>query len=515
MIVALSSTAGTAAGAAAPVCATCHPKETARYLKSAMGTSLTPPAPLPAGRITHSGPDAILTTEQRNGRMVHGITEQGLTAEYPIRYQIGGGLMGRTYMVQRGDYLFESPVSWYNSSGWDLSPGYGHGLLIDFDRPMEEQCLFCHAGPTQFVDPDRRRLKNPQLTSITCERCHGESEAHVRHPSAKNILNPAKMGGPVRDSICEQCHLEGANRTLNPGKNWSDFRPGEPAENTFATYILKGGSSASVRAVSQVEQLAQSKCVRATAGKLWCGTCHNPHGEVANRQHEILAICTSCHVTLSAAAHPAGQAECTSCHMPRKPTTDIAHAALTDHRILRRPAGGDKAAEGEPVKVTAWREPPSNVQDRDLGVAEVVIGFAQRLQAVGDDGVRLLEAMPAERRREDFAVVSDFEGFALEEQDFEQAAELGRRAVELAPQSARAAMNLGIVLNKSGDTTEAERELNRAIDLDPSLKQAYMELATLYSSHQRLQEATETVARYLRWNPRDIMFRLQKARLLR
>ena len=36
---------------------------------------------------------------------------------------------------------------------------------------------------------------------------------------------------------------------------------------------------------------------------------------------------------------------------------------------------------------------------------------------------------------------------------------MGRRMVELRPQSAKAAMNLGIVLKRSGDLAEAERQL--------------------------------------------------------
>ncbi len=503
----------------APVCATCHPKETARFAKTAMGNSLIAPAPLPAGRITHGS--SVITIEERGGRMIHALAERGLTAEYPIQYQIGGGLMGRSYMIQRGDYLFESPASWYNSSGWDLSPGYSHTPLIDFDRPMEEQCLFCHAGSAQFSDPDSRRLKNTQLTSITCERCHGDSAAHVRHPSAKNIVNPAKLTGAARDSVCEQCHLEGANRTLNPGRKWTDFHAGERTEETFATYILTGGPSASTPAVSQVEQLAESKCARRSGGKLWCATCHDPHGVAANgvtvnRAREIKAICTSCHATLSAAAHPdgypAGQKECTSCHMPRNPTTDISHAAITDHRILRRPGEAAEVSAG-PAQVNAWREPPTVFRERDRAVAEIVIGFARKLPDIGQDGVHLLQAIPAAVQRQDATIVSDLEGLAMQQQEVQKAVELGKRAKELQPASARVAMNFALVLNKSGDSAGAEHELNRAIELDPSLKQAYMELATLYDTEGKQHDAIETLDRYLKWNPQDIVFRLQRAQV--
>ncbi len=501
-------------------CATCHAKETARYLATAMGKSLIAPAPLPSGRVTDARSGSVITIEQRDGRMIHALSEGGLTAEYPVTYQIGGGLMGRSYMVQTGDYLFESPASWFNRYGWDLSPGYARTAVIDFDRPVDEACLFCHAGTTRFGDSDGRLLKDEMLTSITCERCHGPSEAHLRRPSAKNILNPAKLTGAARDGVCEQCHLEGATRILNPGKHWSDFHAGESAEGTFATYLLVGGDHADTVAVSQVEQLAQSKCVRATGGKLWCGTCHQPHGEVLNRQREIRAICTSCHTTLAAAAHPTGQAagqaavqpECTSCHMPRNSTTDIPHAALTDHRILRRPLlASNNAPESE--KVIPWREPAPAVRDRDLALAEVLIGFSKKVQAVGEDGFRLLGVIPAQEVQQDPAVLSDLEGLSLQQQNLQAALQFGRRAVELEPQSAKAAMNLGIVLKRSGDLKEAEQQLTRAIDLDASLKAAYVELATLYASDGRKSETIDTLDRFLKFNPQDIMFRLQKTRM--
>jgi len=65
-------------------------------------------------------------------------------------------------------------------------------------------------------------------------------------------------------------------------------------------------------------------------------------------------------------------------------------------------------------------------------------------------------------------------------------------------------------LQRSGDTAEAERQLRRAIELDASLKPAYQRLAMLYGSQRRTQEMIDTIDRFLKWNPQDIMFRSQK-----
>src|ERR1700729_2458279 len=119
---------------AVPDCASCHRKEAARFLATPMGTSLVAPNDLPSAKITHEQSHSVLTIDYLHGRMVHGISENGLTAEYPAKYQIGGGLMGSSFLVQIGDYLFESPASWFKSYGWDVSPGYAPDPLIDFDR---------------------------------------------------------------------------------------------------------------------------------------------------------------------------------------------------------------------------------------------------------------------------------------------------------------------------------------------------------------------------------------------
>jgi Flp pilus assembly protein TadD len=494
-----------------PVCAKCHPKETERYLSTPMGNSIGSPGARPAGTIAHQRSHAVITIEQRDGGMAHAIAEGGLNAERPVRYQIGVGMIARGYLVQIGDALFESPATWFNSYGWDVSPSYAGRSLIDFDRPIDESCLFCHAGEARFGDTDGRRLSGMAVTPIRCERCHGASEAHVARPSSSNIVNPVKLTAAARDSVCEQCHLEGAARVLNPGKTWADFHPGEVTERTFATYLPAGNAGAEAVAVSHFEQLAESQCARASGGKLWCGTCHQPHGDSGGRSSQIRAVCVSCHAVLSSAEHPAGQAECTSCHMQRRATTDIAHAAITDHRIRRRPAAESGGSAAQVLKV--WRTPPAEFTDRDLALAELFAGGSKNIATLREDGVARLDALPTAQRNNDPHVLLALAGWDLQRDKIEDALQFARRAADLRPQSANAAMNLGIVLQRSGDAVQAERQFNRAIELDPSLKQAYAELAVLYSAEHRNVDAIATVDRYLKWNPQDILFRMQRARM--
>ncbi len=485
---------------AAPVCAGCHPRETSRFLASPMGNSIAIPEALPPGRVVHQPSGSTITIEQQNGRMAHHLTERGVTAEYPIAYQIGRGVKGRTYIVQVGGYLLESPASWYRGHGWDVSPGYESLQLIDFDRPIANECLFCHAGATKFVDADARRPANGPLTAITCERCHGSSAEHVRHPSAKNIVNPARLSAAARDSICEQCHLEGATRVLNPGKTLQDFQPGQSLEQTVVTYLFKAGSG---HAVTQAEELAESKCARSSGGKLWCGTCHDPHG-----RRQIRSVCASCHPTLSKAAHPAGQTGCVSCHMPARPVTDIAHVAATDHRI-QRPNTKEPSYTGA-EKVTPWRDPAPEIRPRDLALAEIQIAIERQTPELAQAGFERLRTLPQDQLSNDPDALSSLQ-MLLKARDPQRAVAICRRIVELRPLSAAAALSLGLALKDSGNPKEAEEQLRRAIDLDPSLMEAYAQLALLYDAEKRTADAVEAINRFLVWNPRNIQFRIAHA----
>ncbi len=488
---------------AGPVCATCHPLETARFLASPMGRSLSSPEPVPPGRVIHQLSGSELIIEEQNGHMVHRLTEHGLTAAYPIAYQIGQGLKGRTYVVSVGEYLLESPASWYRGHGWDVSPGYESLQLLDFDRPVAAECLFCHAGQATFADPDARRLATQTVTPILCDRCHGPTGDHVRNPSAKNIVNPARLSGTARDSVCEQCHVEGETRVLNPGKTLQDYHPGEVLEQTVVPYVLNTGEVG--RAASQAEELAESQCARLSAGKLWCGSCHHPHGPAVDRQRQVRTVCITCHASLSKAAHPARSAECVSCHMPARPVTNIAHVAATDHRI-HKPDSGDTPRTGA-SKVIAWRQPAPSLQQRDLGIAQIQIAIDRQMPGLAQEGYDALRMLPSSQLGTDADALSTLEMVILNS-DPARAAALGKRVVELRPQCASCALSLGLALKQAGDLPEAEHQLLRAIDLDPSLMQAYAQLALLYDGQKRVDDAAAIVTRFLKWNPRNIQFRL-------
>jgi hypothetical protein len=298
---------------------------------------------------------------------------------------------------------------------------------------------------------------------------------------------------------------------LNPGRSWRDFQPGGNFDQTAAVYVFEH-TGPEFRPVSQIEQLASSKCAVASAGKLWCGSCHKAHGLRIDRGREIRQVCISCHAALSAVAHPKENAECISCHMPRL-ATEYAHVAVTDHRILRRPRTRAEGSDSSSRKLAAWVDPPAEFRQRDMTVADLAVGHRLGLPAVRLDGLKALDTIPNSSRDADSALLSAACEVLLDQGTLQRAVDLCRQAAERAPGSADRAMSLGTALSRSGDFDKAERQLKNAIRLDPSLKHAYVELWTLYDRRNQTRQMSETGDQFLNWNPLNIMFRVLKASL--
>jgi Flp pilus assembly protein TadD len=88
-----------------------------------------------------------------------------------------------------------------------------------------------------------------------------------------------------------------------------------------------------------------------------------------------------------------------------------------------------------------------------------------------------------------------------------------RQAAEKQPRNALHAFYLGLALTKSNDLACAERQLRRAIELDPSRKEPYIALCDIYAKQGRLSDVAAAIDRYLNWNPQSISFRLHRPKI--
>jgi hypothetical protein len=275
--------------------------------------------------------------------------QEVVLAEYPVKYAVGSGRHGRTYLVEAEGFLVESPVTWYASrKAWGMSPGYDQAEHQGFERPIDGTCLACHAGRAQAIGQSLNRMRLTEV-AIGCERCHGPGSLHVdwhtQHKSAAassaidhTIVNPAHLSRELAEAVCQQCHLQGASVVVNRGRKLSDYRPGLPVQDFWEVYGLEVDQRP-MTVTGHVEQLHLSRCYKESA-TLTCTTCHNPHAfpRKDERLAHYQAICLSCHqperckVDKQRLVQESPSNDCVQCHMPRT-GTEVPHVAFAHHRI--------------------------------------------------------------------------------------------------------------------------------------------------------------------------------------
>jgi photosynthetic reaction center cytochrome c subunit len=474
-------------------CMFCHPAEVEGYARSAMAHSLRRTGQEPDGTVTAHG-STITMRSSPTGYWQHW-ENGGDTRDYRVDYVVGSGNHASGYLVDLGGHLFQSPVAFYTvRKSYDLAPGYENVSDPDFTRPVSEECVLCHSGTALHVSGTLNQYRPPIFVAeaITCERCHGPVERHLAEPRAGTIVNPAKLEPAARDSVCEQCHLFGAARVPNPGKKLSDFMPGQRLEDTFTIYrnaVPPGAAAGAFKVISHVEQLALSACARNSGGRLWCGTCHDPHDKPVQAVQYYRARCLTCHTANFPAAHPARDTDCLSCHMPRRNAQDGGHTVFTDHRIQRRPETAQANLPAD-AGIAAWREPPPELQKRNLGIAYIDVGMQRHSSQFIIRGYRALTEVQRQ-----FTKDSDFfkwigEALLVGKQTSDAKFAL-ERALQLDPHSPVTEAGAASPYMQEGDAPRAIAHLERAVTLDPLYLPAASTLIDLYQKEGKTAEAAE------------------------
>jgi tetratricopeptide (TPR) repeat protein len=381
-------------------CSSCHAKIAESYGRHPMGRSLMPTARIaaqqrydPASHNPFEAAQSVFRVDRQGERVwqrqtrIDAAGKPIFRKDVEIHYVIGSGNHGRSYLTSKEDYLFQSGISWFGQKQrWDISPGFASEDL--WNRPVIAECLHCHANRARLWPGRVNRYQEPIFLghAIGCERCHGAGEAHVNdpgrfHPVADagawklqanvdkidaTIVNPGKLAWELREAVCQQCHLEGEARVLRRGRELYDYRPGLPLEAFWSIFVAAGASGEDNKAVNHVEQMYSSACFQRSQAdrKLGCISCHNPHERVES-QHRAAYYrdrCLHCHASgdqnvagklccaqaLSQRLKSHGN-NCVACHMPPYPSSDIAHTASTDHRIVRRPGAVERIVTGRAV----------------------------------------------------------------------------------------------------------------------------------------------------------------------
>jgi hypothetical protein len=491
------------------VCAQCHAPIANKYSRTDMGRSMSEITPTLLGKI----PTAASVVDDRlhrhfdvraeDGRLLQSEYEIGEDGKevfretYPVDWIIGSGANGFGALIKRGEFLFEAPLSFYSKTqAWALSPGYEFGDY-GFNRPILPGCIACHSGWPQAVLNGNGRFLDPPFRelAIGCENCHGPGEAHVREmregdssaeSGTHSIVNPAKLEPWLADNICMSCHQTGDAIVLKSGKDYRDFRPGTPLDDTLAILMVPPRrDSPQTDLLEHYFSMTLSKCYRGSGGHLGCITCHDPHVEPAVQDGPAYyrQRCLSCHTEKSCALPLAIRQrktppdDCAGCHMPKREVQVIAHAVLTNHRIV--------AQAEEPYPDAAFHMTTPQMPDlvhlsaipgkRDEPVSAMLL-----LQAYG----QLMIPNPEYRGRY-FTLAKQLEVVDTDNVDVLEA--------------------LAALSIEQKNDEAAIRYLDRAVKHGATSQQTYEQLANLLVHLERYPEAVEALERGVKQMPYDAM----------
>ncbi len=404
-----------------------------------------------------------------DGRRLHELRRR-------IDYVMGSGHVARSYFTEENGRLFQLPLTWYGSHGWDFSPGYEVNNAR-FDRMMPDRCIACHSSyPETLPGLEGKYASLP--SGIGCERCHGPGSLHLGQHSSPSrgdtlfdasIVNPRRMSLERRLDLCDQCHVHTAVAVLREGKDAFSYIPSQPLRDQWAYFKVAG----SIDVVSHADRLRQSACFiasRNSATPLECATCHDPHRPTRDSSARNQP-CRSCHaedsLTQRLARSPAravhtATADCVSCHMPRIKERTVPHGAFTEHWIRKVPTA--------PVATVARGrdDPPIEAyfaRDRSGPEAALYTGLGEIVYAsLAGDG-RVLDH-----------AVSTLEG------------ELVRDSTH-----AQALFLLGVAYEQRGKTDSSIAVLERSLRIDSSRPDPLRALAHAYQRAGRPPAAIEAL----------------------
>lgn len=448
-----------------------------------------------------------------------------------LEYAIGSGINGFTYIVRRGNSLVEAPLSYYSRAGkWYLSPGY-ETEDIGFSRPVPAGCVVCHSGKPQPLAAQTGTYRDPpfQELAIGCENCHGPGALHVAERSAKlpltvkvdlSIVNPARLTPWLADNVCMYCHQGATTRVLQPGKNYDDFRPGTPLDETMAIFAptMKDSRTPSPL-LEHYTLMTMSKCYRGSKGSMGCTTCHDPHSEPdrATAAAYFRNKCFTCHTDKSCRLPLTLRAanDCAGCHLPKRSLDKIPHSVLTDHRVIKRPEQANSnvsippGVAQLPGLVHVNHVPGSSAQSSPITILRAYreLASSQPLYKV-----RYEEQLGqlAKTNPKDPLVLSGLAYLRLESQSYEAKVEASRLlegAITAGSTSPQDFEVLAGLLAESGRIADAAARLERGIGVDPNYKRSYKALTLIYITQKRYEDALRTMRNYLALFPEDSFMR--------
>lgn len=489
------------------VCAQCHEQIYNSYLHTPManGSGLAFNR-LSPGSFYHQLSHIDYTLENKNGKATltwRDTRKPGESGQWDLRYFLGSGHLGTTWLYSENHYLFESPVAWYSGKHrYDMKPGMTGVTGMLPGLPMESACMRCHMSDVRPSDPGtlNRYSGLPFLHGgITCESCHGDTRSHVLSGGKVAVVNPVRLDPEKRDSVCISCHLEGDVTVERAGRSTLNYRPGDSISDYLAYYVFTK-SDPLARGVSEVEQFNSSMCKRMSGDRMSCTTCHDPHFTPAPAQKVAYyrSRCLTCHNQPAfIKTHHPDNPNCIGCHMPHNGSQNIPHVAWTDHRILARPQPESVEESTATNVLNPIFSPGAN--QRDLGMA-YYLAYIRGNHAEGAEAWKLLNSQKQSIQNDKAAL--DALGLLDVERGNYSAGEVDfQRVLTLDAKDLTALSNLGVLMAKEGKLEKSVQILGQAFHRNPEEAGLAMNLARIECAMGDVTGVQTTLRTALIYNP--------------
>jgi Tetratricopeptide repeat len=453
--------------------------------------------------------------------------------EHQLQWIIGSGANVFGGIVRRDSYLFEAPLAFYTKpTNWELAPGYEFADL-GFSRPILAGCIFCHSGRTRPVPATNGRFESEAFSelAIGCENCHGPGAAHLKAMANAgsykegnfSIVNPARLTPDMANNICMACHELGDERVQKPGKAYQDVRPGVPLDGVLSIFVIPPTRESPPQRdhLQHYYAMTLSMCYRASAGRLRCINCHDPHVQPSSQEAPAYfnPKCLGCHtersckLPLEARQQTRPADDCIGCHMPKRDIGFIAHSSLTNHRIPARP--------DEPFPDITFSQTTTSLPDLihlnpAPGKKDVLPPLLTLLQAYGELAAYLPDYVaPYLRVLEELETTEPNDALvqaALGRRDLKngkplEAANHLRRALTLGRPQAVVYADLSEALDKVGQKEQALTMLRNAVQRDPFNPLFQRTMVFLLIDLKQSSQAQAAIERYLQTFPQDSFMR--------
>ncbi len=257
---------------------------------------------------------------REGSRSIYSVTDGQATITAPIRWALGQGLAGQTYIFERDGKYYESRVSYFQArKGLDLTIGAMNAAPKNIDEAagrsmtpnQAKECIACHA--TGAVRNNVLQAET-LVPGVQCERCHDGAAGHSAAVAAGNVqaagmTKLGRLSTEETSNFCGQCHRTWEQIAAEGPRNLNNVR--------FQPY-----------------RLANSKCYDAVDARIKCTACHDAHRELASEPAAYDSKCQACHADTSRKlkACQVAKSGCVTCHMPKYELPGANHL-FTDHWI--------------------------------------------------------------------------------------------------------------------------------------------------------------------------------------